>query len=63
MREPARTMDEDRQSWGFWAGVAVIALIVFLALVLILPWTEENRTTSTVEKTTPAPGSTAAGQK
>ena len=56
-------MDDDRQGWGFWAGIAVIALIVFLAIVLILPWTEDTRTTTTVEKTTPAPGSTPAEQQ
>ena len=63
MREPARIMDDDGRGWGFWAGIAVMALIVFLAIVLILPWTEDTRTTSTVEKTTPAPSSTPAEQK
>jgi hypothetical protein len=53
-------MHGDHRGWGLWAGIVAIALLVFLAIVLIMPWTEDTTTTTTVEKT---PSSIPSEQK
>jgi hypothetical protein len=46
--------------WGIWTGIAAIAAIIFLGILLIVPGSDDGRNTpsSTVEKTTPAPNVT-----
>lgn len=60
VHKAARSMHGDHRGWGLWASIVAIALLVFLAIVLIMPWTEDTTTTTTVEKT---PSSIPSEQK
>ena len=48
------------QGWGIWTGIAAIAAIVFLGLLLVVPGSDDAKkpTSMKVEKTTPAPNVT-----
>jgi hypothetical protein len=54
---PRRGPNVNANVGGIWTGIAAIALVAFLAVLLLMPWVEESKspTTTSVEKTTPAP--------
>jgi hypothetical protein len=52
------------QNWGIWTGIAAIAAVAFLAMLLVLPWADESKRspTITVEKSAPERSSGPAGK-
>jgi hypothetical protein len=54
---PKRDVARGRPGWGIWTGIAAIAAVVFLGILLVVPGSDETKKAPSmkVEKTTPAP--------